>query len=49
MPDGADEAIGVARQPGERAPEHLVGGAIAVNIRRQERADAAVIGVLDDA
>ena len=46
--DRADEAVGIARQTGERASEHFIGGAVAVNVRRHERADTALVSVLND-
>src|SRR5262249_44855089 len=49
VPDGADEAIGIARPPRERTPEHLIRGAAAINVCRHERADAALVGLADHA
>src|SRR5439155_10792709 len=46
--DRADEAVGIAWQAGERASEHFIGGAVAVNVRGHERADALPVGVLND-
>jgi hypothetical protein len=48
MTDRADEAVGVALETGERAPKHFVRRAIAVNVRRHKRADAALVSVLHD-
>ena len=48
VPDSADEAVGIAWQTGERASEHFIGGAVAVNVRRHESADAALVSVLND-
>ena len=49
MADRADEAVGFAGQSSERASEHFVRGAVAINVRSHERADTALVSVLNDA
>ena len=49
MPHRAYEAVGIARQPSESAPEHFIGSTISVSIRRQKRAHTPLIRMADRA
>jgi hypothetical protein len=42
VPHGSDQAVGVARQPLERASQQGVGLALAVDVCRQDRPDALI-------